>query len=180
MKMDWVTSELQLSQGVFVMIDALGRTFPMHLQFVNSWEVFDAAMEAHFRNVKGHRKIMDKEFALQNRGTGLELSRSRPWEGVLKPGQRVDMEMIFSSTGTVAPPDRQCPGCMQYAPETTSRVCEWYNLTTFTQRMSRLLIYMPPARRADCDLPPSPRHTNTKYKTTVRGRTQAQLIARHL
>ena len=96
----------------------------MHIEFVNSWDVFDAAVEARFRGLKGYKKVLNKEFALQDKRTGLEISRRRPWEGVVQPQQRIDMEMIFASTCTVEPRRRACPTCSQAASEDAEGVIQ--------------------------------------------------------
>ncbi|KAL9082773.1 MAG: hypothetical protein Q9159_006186 [Coniocarpon cinnabarinum] len=118
-------NELLFYQGTFTVTDAFGERFPMHLQFVNSWEVFDAAMEARFRGQKGHRKILEKQFALQNVGNQIELSRRRPWKAVVKPGQQLDMEIIFSRSGIVAPDGRSCPGCSFVGTDGSDDLHEW-------------------------------------------------------
>lgn len=49
--------ERSLIDGPFIPEDALGRTAPVHLQFVTCWDAFDAVLEIRFRNLQGHKKV---------------------------------------------------------------------------------------------------------------------------
>ncbi|KAL5348141.1 hypothetical protein ACLOAV_006621 [Pseudogymnoascus australis] len=101
------------SQGpitdIFMLEDAIGRTTPVTLQFINSWDAFDNVLETRFRNLPGHLKILHKEFVLQERATMREISRIEPWEGAILPGQKIDMSMVFTDTRSET--RMPCPGC---------------------------------------------------------------------
>ena len=67
-----------LLQEPLLLEDAVGRSAPMHLQFITSWDAFDSAVEARFRNLQGYQNIVSKEFVLQDRSTKGDVSRTRP------------------------------------------------------------------------------------------------------
>ncbi|KAL9083194.1 MAG: hypothetical protein Q9159_005916 [Coniocarpon cinnabarinum] len=96
-RMSELCSQVLLMEAPIVLIDSHGRRMPMHLQFINSWEAFDAVMEVRFRGSRGHRKIMNKEYALADSKSGLDVERHRPWDSCFTPRQQVNMDMMFQS-----------------------------------------------------------------------------------
>ena len=105
-----ITSHLEktLLQEPFILEDAIRRLAPVHMQFITSWQAFDAVLELRFQNFPGERKIKRKEFVLQDHATTCEIDRSYPWEGSFMPGQRVDMSMLFVNRETAT---TSCPKC---------------------------------------------------------------------
>ncbi|KAK1754244.1 hypothetical protein QBC47DRAFT_403629 [Echria macrotheca] len=87
--------ERLLTDEPFVLEDAIGRRAPVHLQFINSWDALHAVLEARFRDIQGADKVSRNEYSFQDRATGREVVRTRPWEGAFLPGQRVDMSFVF-------------------------------------------------------------------------------------
>jgi hypothetical protein len=98
-----------LIQEPFLLEDAIGREAPVHLQFINSWDVFYAVLESRFRDLQGYNKIKRKEFVLQERATRRDISRAGSWEGTFLPGQRVDMSIIFTEIRQNV--QLSCPKC---------------------------------------------------------------------
>ena len=90
--------ERTLIQEPFLLEDAIGRIAPVHMQFIASWDAFDSVLETRFRNLQGYKKIVSKEFVLQERSTKQDVSRTTPWEGAFLPGQRVDISMVFTNS----------------------------------------------------------------------------------
>lgn len=80
--------ERTLIEEPFILEDAIGRIAPVHLQFIDSWEAFQAVLELRFRGLQGHEKILRQEFVLQEHATGREVLRSSPWHGAVLPGQK--------------------------------------------------------------------------------------------
>lgn len=96
-----------LSQQSLILEDALGRTFYIGLQFINSWDAFDAVLETHFRDHQGHRMVQQKQYVLHEVAANRDIARHLPWEGGLRPGQKVVMCMLFPD-----PTDSKgCPNC---------------------------------------------------------------------
>lgn len=100
--------ERTLVQEPFILEDAIGRLAPVHMQFISSWEAFDAVLELRFQNLPGYRKIKRKEFVLQDHATTQEINRSYPWEASFLPGQRVDMSMLFVNRETATTSCLKC------------------------------------------------------------------------
>jgi len=97
----------------FTLEDAIGRVAPVHLQFINSWEAFDAVLEARFRTIQGLRKIQAKEYILQEKTSKKEVNRGWSWEGAFLPGQHIEMSLIFENKGDggYKGTANSCPGC---------------------------------------------------------------------
>ncbi|CZR53653.1 uncharacterized protein PAC_03533 [Phialocephala subalpina] len=88
-----IPGQVERQQPVYF-IDALGRHAPFHLEFVLSVEALTHVLRSNFRSIgSGSQKI--------DRGDG-------PWEGCFRPGQRVDMSMVFTSKKK---PSQSCPAC---------------------------------------------------------------------
>jgi len=90
-----------------MLTDPLGRITPIHLELINSWEVFDAVISARFLNVPGGQKIERKEYAIQDRNSQQDIERSYSFGSSFLPGRCVDMAMIFRTQSSGA----SCPGC---------------------------------------------------------------------
>ena len=107
--------ECTLLQDPFILEDAIGRVAPVHLQFIESWDAFEAVLEARFRGIQGWDKVQQREYALQDRRRGSEISPSRPWGGAFLPGQRIDMSFVFENTiqhdGDEVSQETDCPSC---------------------------------------------------------------------
>jgi hypothetical protein len=106
--------ERGLLEEPFILEDPIGRIAPVHLQFVTSWDAFNAILEIRFRSLQGHRKIVQKRYGLQERATGRDINQSRPWQGAFLPGQRVEMCFVFQDDNPVTLINTNtviCPGC---------------------------------------------------------------------
>jgi hypothetical protein len=124
-----ISFDRALIQEPFILEDALGRITPVHLQFISSWEAFDAVLETRFKGVNGSRKVLQKEYALQEHSTGKDIEMSRPWEQSFLPGQKINMCMIFTKTsakGSLNIPT--CPGCNKPSDKSTESTIQWYVL----------------------------------------------------
>ncbi|KAF1837793.1 hypothetical protein BDW02DRAFT_466187, partial [Decorospora gaudefroyi] len=78
-----------------ILEDPLGRIAPVHLQFITSWDAFNSVLESRFQNIQGLKKVKQRDYGLQERGTGREIEQSRLWQSAFLPGQRVEMSFIF-------------------------------------------------------------------------------------
>ena len=56
------------TQEPAILDDALGRIFPIHLEFINSWDAFLFVLAGHFKDTPGSTKINKKEFLLHGSG----------------------------------------------------------------------------------------------------------------
>ncbi|KAF2121392.1 hypothetical protein BDV96DRAFT_564178 [Lophiotrema nucula] len=105
-------NDAALIQEPIIFEDAIGRIAPVNLQFITSWEMFDSVLELRFADAPGLLKVKRKEYALVERATRREIPRVRPFDLSFRPGQKIDMDIIFQQlfdleTGTTV----SCPGC---------------------------------------------------------------------
>ncbi|KAF4636663.1 hypothetical protein G7Y89_g1430 [Cudoniella acicularis] len=149
--------ERTLVQEPFLLEDAIGRISPVHMQFISSWEAFDAVLELRFHKLQGHKKVINKEYVIQEHATRREIRRDLPWEVSFLPGQRVDMSLIFEKQekGSTNNKSTQttCPRC-----HTASTACQdsdiqctscnmWYRRITEYQDTEPAPLNIPPLRR---------------------------------
>ncbi|KAI9856363.1 MAG: hypothetical protein M1813_009114 [Trichoglossum hirsutum] len=115
--------------------DAFGRVMPMHLELVDSKEVFIAILEAKFQDF-GLRKIENGEFTLQDVATKHEINLSRPWKRCFLPGQRVNMSMVISQVAK--PRENSCPKCHAINNALQDSEVECSNCGMFYQRITEI------------------------------------------
>ncbi|OCK75081.1 hypothetical protein K432DRAFT_271905, partial [Lepidopterella palustris CBS 459.81] len=84
-----------LNSQIWTLDDPIGRTCPVDVRFVNSWEAFYAVIETRFRTHPGHKKIQRKEFTFREASTGRDISRVQPWNNAFVAGERYEMSMVF-------------------------------------------------------------------------------------
>lgn len=102
-----------LCEDPFILEDAIGRTAPVHLRFINSWQAFDAVMEIRFKGKQGLPKIQRKEYILEEDATGLEIDRSIDFSDCFLPGQKIVMSLVFKNESAFPGPPlvTLCPRC---------------------------------------------------------------------
>lgn len=88
--------------------DAHGRVAPFHVEFIDSFEEFQAVMEVRFRHVPGLKKVQRNQYLIHEPGSKRKLKLRAPWEPVFRPGRKVVMSMIFQTPQASA---SSCPGC---------------------------------------------------------------------
>ncbi|KAL9107385.1 MAG: hypothetical protein Q9187_008433 [Circinaria calcarea] len=98
-----------LLQRPVVLLDACGKVAPFHLEFINSMEAFVAVLKVRFKqngvSARGLKKLDRLEFELHDQQH--ELPVTGRWEKIFKPGQKVDMSMVFRHYGL----QDSCPSC---------------------------------------------------------------------
>ncbi|CZR68719.1 uncharacterized protein PAC_18618 [Phialocephala subalpina] len=102
-----IPPQIQLQQPV-LFDDAHGRLFPFHMEFINSFEAFQAVIEVRFQHVPGLRKVQKNEYAVREHRTKRKINLKAPWESVFLPGRKFHMSMIFRQPQN---PVSSCPGC---------------------------------------------------------------------
>ncbi|KAE9370054.1 hypothetical protein N431DRAFT_344057 [Stipitochalara longipes BDJ] len=116
--------ERALIQEPFILEDAIGRIAPIHMQFISSWEAFEAVLELRFRNAPGYRKVQNRKYTFQEHGTKKDIVRTRPWDASFLPGQKIDMSLIYKGfekegAGSV------CPACRNPSVEAQDTEVQW-------------------------------------------------------
>jgi hypothetical protein len=105
--------------------DAHGRIAPFHIEFINSFEAFQAIMEVRFRHVPGLKKVQNSEYLLHEFNSKRELNLRAPWESVFLPGRKVNMSMVFQRPQASL---SSCPGCQtenETEREATDKEIKW-------------------------------------------------------
>lgn len=114
--------ERSLTQEPFILEDALGRISPVHMQFITSWEAFDAVLDQRFRNIPGHSKILSKEYILQDHASRRDIAFHQQWEGTFLPGQRIDMSIVFDNLWEQT---LSCPRCQHIDGQHSNGETQW-------------------------------------------------------
>jgi hypothetical protein len=92
-------------------IDAFGRHTPFNLEFIMSAEAFTNVLRSNFKNIgSGADKIDRGEFAIQDSFKGRDIDLAAAWESCFRPGQHVDMSMVFTSAKNLS---QSCPACQE-------------------------------------------------------------------
>jgi hypothetical protein len=94
----------------FILEDVLGRITQIDMDYVNTWDAFDAMLAVCFLGLPGHKKVAKRDYVIQDQKTSKELLRSIPWSGSFLPGQRIIMGLIFRKRLQKAQ-SVFCPGC---------------------------------------------------------------------
>jgi hypothetical protein len=100
----------QLLIRTFILEDVLGRITQIDMDYVNTWDAFDAMLAVCFLGLPGHKKVAKRDYVIQDQKTSKELLRSIPWSGAFLPGQRIIMGLIFRKRLQKAQ-SVFCPGC---------------------------------------------------------------------
>ncbi|KAM7191363.1 hypothetical protein V8F33_008966 [Rhypophila sp. PSN 637] len=117
---------MRLDRGVdngehFVLEDATGRSFPIHIKAITSWEAFNFILEDRFKGKKGERRTRRKLYSLHESASHLEINRSTHFESAFLPYQKVDMSLICKAPETPMVDDGEtglssCPWCQAVSP----------------------------------------------------------------
>ncbi len=122
-----VPPQILLQQPV-VLLDPFGKVAPFHLEFIDSPECFMAVLRARARNAgvspDGLAKLDNHEFAIEDTRRKRPVDLTKTWDRVFRPGQEVDMRMVFHRF--VCPPST-CPGCKEVNKDDDEEI-EWYEL----------------------------------------------------
>jgi hypothetical protein len=71
-------------------------------------QILDLIFLERFENHPGHRKVLKGEFAIEDAVTGRDLNRETKLTMCFRPGQKVDMSMVFSGVDNDG---NCCPRC---------------------------------------------------------------------
>lgn len=115
-----------LLQKPVILLDAFGKIAPFHLDFIDSMECFTAVLKIRFRQAgiekAGLSKLENGEFTIQETRHKRPVDLCKPWPMLFRPGQEVDMSMVFHR---FACPPNTCPGCSRIN-ENDEEQIEWY------------------------------------------------------
>ena len=120
-----VPPQVLLQQPV-IFLDPFGKTVPVHLEFIESSECFMAVLKARFSNAGvtpgGLAKLDNEDFLIRDTQKRRPINMHKSWPSVFRPGQSVDMSMIFHRFSC---PPKTCPVCLEVNEEEDDQVyCE--------------------------------------------------------
>ena len=146
-----------------ILEDPIGRLAPVHLQFVTSWDAFNSVLELRFENIQGHKKMIQRDYGLQDGANGREIEQSRPWQRAFLPGQRVEMSFIFRREEGADDGNVTCPGCQTASGNSNDvdiccKNCSmWFRRISVVEEEENLpKAYLPPYRRPKAGFTPRP------------------------
>lgn len=111
-------------QHPVILVDALNRRSPIHLDWIDCKEAFLSVLELRFKGI-GESKIRRNEFALSLHGMKTDIDTSMPWNRWFCPGQQVNMDMMFEKHGTTENDSLSCPSCKAECPQNAEEEIEW-------------------------------------------------------
>ena len=108
-----IPPQVQLQQPV-ILLDPFGKTAPFHLDFIDSSDCFIAVLKARFSKAgvtpAGLSKLENHDFLIQDTERKRPINLNKTWSSVFRPGQNVNMSMIFHR---FACPPSTCPVCLE-------------------------------------------------------------------
>ena len=99
--------QIDRQQPVYL-TDAVGRTSPFHLEFIQSAEALISVLTVTFKDYGVEEKIRKGEFFLEDAVTKQDIDLQANWNHCFTPGQHVEMGMIFQRYYTS---NSKCPHC---------------------------------------------------------------------
>ncbi|GAB1314797.1 hypothetical protein MFIFM68171_05007 [Madurella fahalii] len=102
----------------FILEDAVGRTYPVHLRTITTWDALQSVLEQQFRGRSGERRVARKRYALHDESNGRQISDATDWAQAFRPRQRVVMS-IFCAEKEVEGNTQEttsCPRCFAVSP----------------------------------------------------------------
>lgn len=113
-------------QEPVILTDALGRVVPIHLELINSWDVFDSVLTARFTNLPGEGKIARREYAIHEQNLERDIQRTQPFTACFLPGHRLDMMVVFQDkTESSDTLKNSCPSCKTDSKGQSSSMTKW-------------------------------------------------------
>ena len=115
-----IPGQVERQQPVFL-IDGLGRASPFHLEFIRSAEAFVAVLAVNFRKLGDDKKILNREFVIEDSSSKQDIDLEADWDLCFSPGQRVEMSMVYQQLEVSS----TCPYCRTDCSSYEDRETEW-------------------------------------------------------
>lgn len=116
----------------FTLEDALGRTLPIHLRTITSWEALAFVLSERFKGRPGSHRVQQKRYRLLEHATRREIVQGGDWKRSFSRYQRVDMSLLCkdsefyaAETATQATQTATCPWCKTDSYSDTSTQVQW-------------------------------------------------------
>ncbi|KAL2041372.1 hypothetical protein N7G274_005754 [Stereocaulon virgatum] len=108
-----IPPQVLLKQPV-ILLDPFGKITPFHLDFIDSLECFMAVLKVRFGKAgvtpAGLSKLDNGDFIIQDTQRRRPINLSKNWISVFRPGQNVDMSMVFHRFACLP---CTCPACLE-------------------------------------------------------------------
>lgn len=98
-----------MDTGTGLLRRLFGQGHPVHLEFIDSWNAFNAVLTERFIGLPGHEKILLEEYILQDFSKKKEITKNAIWRRSFLPGRSIYMTMVF---GQLVLSRNLCPGCL--------------------------------------------------------------------
>lgn len=124
----FIRLERPISEEYFTLQDAIGRTLPIHLRTITSWEDLGYIIQRRFEGMKGGRRVARHKYALEDHASRKELNQSVPWDHAFRPYQKVNMSILCKDSldKPSEVPKRSCPWCRHIASGEETAEIKWY------------------------------------------------------
>ncbi|KPM35698.1 hypothetical protein AK830_g10887 [Neonectria ditissima] len=108
-----VRLERPLNDEYFILEDFTGRSFPIYLKSIMSWDVFEYILYDRFKGKKGGRRIQQKLYTLQDQVSRQNADRLSNWESAVVPQRTITISLVCEDTrGELSErPASFCPVC---------------------------------------------------------------------
>ncbi|KAK1831657.1 hypothetical protein QBC39DRAFT_350580 [Podospora conica] len=138
----------------FTLEDALGRSLPIHLRTITSWEALAFVLSERFKGNPGARRVQQGRYRLLEHATRREISRSSDWKRSFSRYQRIEMSLLCkdsesSAADSTAVKTATCPWCKTDSYSDTSAQVQCRQCNMFFTRVVEL---------DELKLPPKPSH----------------------
>lgn len=84
--------------------------------------MFEMILTKRFEKHPGHAKILRREYAIEEVSNGRDLNRVTDWSLCLRPGQRIDMNVVFPER---ADSSHHCPRCRTKSAASSEARVQW-------------------------------------------------------
>ncbi|OWY55261.1 hypothetical protein AALT_g6864 [Alternaria alternata] len=96
------------AQNSAIVEDALGWKFSIPLELISSWNTLHSILIDRFSNRPGYDLVRDRRYAIRDDVSGLDIRQHKPLTYVLRPGQKVNMCMVYFTDNNDT---MTCPRC---------------------------------------------------------------------
>ncbi|RYN25550.1 hypothetical protein AA0115_g7610 [Alternaria tenuissima] len=113
------------AQNSAIVEDALGWKFSIPLELITSWDTLHSILIDRFSKQPGYDLIRDRRYAIRDDVSGLDIRQNKPLTYVLRPGQKVNMCMVYF---TGDKDSMTCPRCKKSTLRADNLAFTWWVL----------------------------------------------------
>jgi hypothetical protein len=85
------------------------------------FQMFHAILAKRFEALPGRSKVSRGEYVIEDSRSGKEFAMNRAWSMCFRPGQKVDMSMVFTENIKTT----SCPGCRTESRVVGNELVRW-------------------------------------------------------